>query len=133
MINLLSWGAAGLVACLGIAHFGYAVHDCLGAPKYFRPLDASLLGPMQNTKTALAPDGASYWAGILGFHLSHSLGVLMYALVIVITSLYDIVWMHPFKIGIGIAYTTISYKCWFRIPTVGIGVATTLLVFAWWF
>jgi hypothetical protein len=128
----LAASAAALIGFLGLMHLGYALHDCLRSPRYFRPLEESLLPLMRGTKTALAPEGANYWRGVLGFHLSHSIGVLMFALMIWVTSSYSIAWMQPVLVVIGTSYVVISHSCWFRIPTIGIGIATILMAFGFW-
>jgi hypothetical protein len=131
MTNILALGAAAIIAFLGLMHLGYTLHDVIRTPKFFRPLDTILLSSMRNTKTALAPNGADYWSGVLGFHLSHCIGVLMFALMISVAALYSIVWMQSVLIVVGFSYVTISYKCWFHIPTICIGLATVLMVVGW--
>jgi hypothetical protein len=133
MLNVLPLTAAALFGFLGFMHLCYTVHDCLRPPQYFRPLDVSLLTPLRNSKTALAPDGASYWAGILGFHLSHCLGILMFALLIALSTQYAIAWLQPWLIAVGLIYSSVSYFCWFRVPTICIGIGTVLLFLDWWF
>jgi hypothetical protein len=64
---------------------------------------------------------------VLGFHFSHCIGVLMFALLILLASVYGIVWLQPLLIAIGCSYVAVSYFCWFPIPTIGIGIATVLL------
>ena len=116
---------------LGLLHLGYTVHDFGARPRYFRPQNAELLTDMREAKTALAPHGRDYWSGILGFHLSHSLGVLQYALLIYLATTFGISWLKPVLVGVGISYGLISYRCWFRIPTIGVSIATALLIIGW--
>jgi hypothetical protein len=56
------------------------VHDIGPRPRYFRPRDAQLLDEMRRTRTAIGPGGRDFWSGVLGFNLSHGLGVLKFAL-----------------------------------------------------
>jgi hypothetical protein len=132
MSNLWNFAAAALFGFLGLMHLGYVVHDCLRPPRYFRPLDAALLAPLRNSKTALAPEGASYWAGVLGFHLSHCMGIFMFAVMIALSSTYAILWLQPVLIVVGISYAMVSYFCWFRVPTICNGIATVFLILGWW-
>jgi hypothetical protein len=131
MMLVLPYSAAAIVAFFGTVHLGYALHDCFKDPKYFRPLDASLLTSMQTTRTAIAPDGAHYWAGVLGFHLSHSIGVIMFGVMIWVVTSYSITWLQTVLIVTGLIYVMISHFCWFRIPTLGIGAATALMSVGW--
>jgi hypothetical protein len=133
MTGILTSAAAAIIGFLGILHFFYALHDILRAPKFFSPLDVSLLSSLRNTKTAIAPKGADYWSGVIGFNLSHCIGLLMFASMIWVGSLYGIVWMQSLLIVIGLSYVVVSYYCWFRTPTFCLSVATAFLTVAWWF
>ncbi len=87
---------------------------------------------MQSSRTAIAPDGPDYWRGVLGFHVSHGIGVLLFALLIAITTTHIIAWLKPVLVLVGIAYAAISWRCWFAIPTTGIALATSLMALGWW-
>ena len=80
---------------------------------------------------AIAPQGRDYWSGVLGFNLSHSLGVLLFALLIVVAAVYDINWLKPILTMIGLAFAFIAWRCWFRVPMMGCLIATALMVAAW--
>jgi hypothetical protein len=123
--------AAALFGVLGLMHLVYTLRDFGGRPKYFRPTDLSVLAGMQSSRTAIAPDGPDYWRGVLGFHLSHSIGMLLFGLLIVIATLYMITWLKPVLMIVGAAYAVISYRCWFNIPTIGVLLATTLMAAGW--
>ena len=127
-LNALPLVAAAILGVLGVLHLVYTARDFGARPRYFKPLKAELLNDMRQTKTALAPKGRDYWSGILGFHLSHSVGVLLFALLICVSTLYGIDWLKPVLIGVGAIYASISYRCWFHIPTISVSLATTLLV-----
>jgi hypothetical protein len=86
---------------------------------------------MQKTNTAIAPNGRDYWSGVLGFNLSHSIGVLLFALLIVVTAQYQISWLKPILALIGGTFTVIAWRCWFRIPMLSSLVATALMIAAW--
>jgi hypothetical protein len=131
-MTTLSLIAAGIFALLGLVHFVYALRDFGGHPRYFRPTDLSVLAAMQSSRTAIAPDGPDYWRGVLGFHLSHSIGVLLLALLIAITTTYAIAWLKPVLVLVGMTYAAISRHCWFAIPTAGIVIATSLMALGWW-
>ena len=128
---ILAHAAAALVALLGVLHLAYTLHDFGPRPRYVRPSDERLLEIMRAAKTAVAPNGRDYWSGVLGCNLSHSVGVLLFALLIVIATLHAITWLKPLLIAVGATYGLISYRCWFIVPTVGILVATALLIVGW--
>jgi hypothetical protein len=129
---VLAYAAAVIMALLGVLHLVYTLYDFGPKPRYFRPSDASVLEAMRVTRTNLAPDGRDYWSGVLGFNLSHSVGVLLFALLISVATQYGVGWLKPALVAVGIIYTAISYRCWFSIPTTGIGLATVLLIVGWW-
>ena len=132
-VTLFAYAAALIYAVLGGLHGLYALRDFAGKPRYFRPTDGAMLEAMRATKTAIAPRGRDYWSGILGFHLSHSIGVLLFALLIVISELYQIGWLMPVLAANGALLTIIAWRCWFHIPMIGSLVGTVLIVLAWVF
>ena len=130
-MNPLAMASAAIFAVLGILHLVYTLHDFGERPRYFRPRDAFLLPAMRQTTTAIARGGRDYWSGILGFNLSHSIGVLLFALLIVLTALYRIIWLEPVLVIVGLAFTSIAWRCWFRIPMWSCLVGTALMLAAW--
>lgn len=115
------------MAVLGLLHVIYTLRDFGAEPKYFRPTRVDLLDQMRASKTALAPKGRDYWSGVLGFHLSHSLGLLLFA-TLAATAAFDhdahlafIIPLIPF------GYALIAYRCWFQIPLIGSIVAGLLI------
>ena len=130
-MNFLAVMSGGIYAILGVLHLIYTLHDFGGRPRYFRPLDRSLLPAMRNTNTAIAPTGRDYWSGILGFNLSHSIGVLLFALLILVTAQYQISWLKPILVLVGLAFTVIALRCWFNTPMLGCLIGTALMTAAW--
>jgi len=130
---MLAIAAAAIFAVLGFLHLLYTFDDDWRSPRHFPPRDKALLEAMKQTKLALAPHGHDFWATLVGFHYSHSIGVLLVALLIVVASLYDIAWLRLILIGVGTAYTVIAWRYWFHIPLIGVLTATLLLVAAWAF
>jgi hypothetical protein len=129
-VIVLAVMSTAIFAVLGAPHLIYTIHDFGDRPKYFRPRDATLLASMRQTQTAIAPQGQDYWSGVVGFSLSHSLGVLLFALLIDMTAVYDINWLKPILTMIGLAFAFIAWRCWFRIPMVGCLIGTALMVAA---
>ncbi len=130
-MTLLAMVSAGLFAILGALHLAYTLHDFGERPRYFRPADSSLLSAMRKTHPAIAPTGRDYWSAILGFNLSHSIGVLLFALLIAVTAQYQIAWLEPILIVVGWAFVAIAWRCWFRIPMLGCLIGTVLMIVAW--
>ena len=130
-MNFAAAMSGGIYAILGVLHLIYTLHDFGGRPRYFRPLDRSLLPAMRNTNTAIAPTGRDYWSGILGFNLSHSIGVLVFALLILVTAQYQISWLKPILVLVGLAFTVIAWRCWFNTPMLGCLIGTALMTAAW--
>jgi hypothetical protein len=132
-MNVLAFGSAAIFALLGVLHLVYTLHDFGEQPRYFRPRDSSLLPAMRQTTTAIAPGGRDYWSGILGFNLSHAIGVLLFALLIVVATQYQIAWLKPLLAAIGLAFSVIAWRCWFRIPMWGSLIGTALMIAGWLF
>ena len=130
-MNLLAFASAAVFALLGVLHLVYTLHDFGKKPKYFRPRDSSLLPAMRQTTLGIAPGGRDYWSGILGFNLSHGIGVLLFALLIAVATEYQIVWLKPLLAAIGLAFAGIAWRCWFRIPMWGCLIGTALMVAGW--
>jgi len=130
-MNFLAVMSGGIYAILGVLHLIYTLHDFGGRPRYFRPVDRSLLAAMRNTNTAIAPTGRDYWSGILGFNLSHSIGVLLFALLILVTAQYQISWLKPILVLVGLAFTVIAWRCWFNTPMLGCLIGTAPMTAAW--
>src|SRR5471032_2826486 len=130
-MNVLALASAGIFVVLGALHLVYTLHDFGPKPRYFRPRDAALLPAIRSTKTAIAPQGRDYWSGILGFNLSHSIGVLLFALLIVIATEYQILWLKPVLVAVGMLFAAIAWRCWFAIPMLGCLIGTALMIAGW--
>ncbi|WP_417519657.1 LIC_13387 family protein [Minwuia sp.] len=128
MPDPLPLAAAGILALLGMLHLTCTLRDLTGKPRFFRPRDADLLSSMRETKVALAPGGRDYWTALLGFHISHSLAVLMLALLIVVASAEALTALLWLTISLTALYAFIAWRFWFAIPMWGCIVATALLL-----
>ncbi len=131
-MNHMPLVGAAIFAVLGMIHLVYTLHDFGADPRFFLPNDKTLFEAMRKSRTRIAPGGRDYWSGVLGFNLSHSIGVLLFALLIVLATLHNIAWLQPLLVLTGVIYATISYRCWFRIPTTGILIATGIIGAGWW-
>jgi len=128
---VFAYVSAAIFALLGGLHLIYTLLDFWKGPRYFAPRDKTLLEQMRATQTAIAPKGRDYWSGILGFHLSHSIGVLLFSLLIVIAAGDPILWLRVLLAATGALYVLIAWRCWFHIPMWGSLIGTGLMVAAW--
>jgi VanZ family protein len=122
---------AAVFAALGVMHAGLAAHDLLRKPKFFSPVRTDLLQKMQTTQAAIAPDSVDYWRSILSFHLSHALGILVFAVLIFAANRSDISLIKVFVLVVCVAYAGLSIRYWFFNPTVGILLGTALVISGW--
>lgn len=130
-MQTLPFLAAGILATLATLHLIYTIHDFMFEPRYFRPRDAALLESMRATRNALTPTGRDYWSALLGFHFSHSISVLLFALLIVLAGTMGIDWLKVLLVCLGAVYTWIAWRCWFHIPLAGCALATGLMITGW--
>lgn len=119
-----------LFAILGSIHLIYTLLD-LKDPKRFAPADPVVLAGMQASKTRF-PSAHSYWRSSLGFHLSHSLGLIAYALIFIALSWVaaETLFFTPIyliMIGAGVIYAILACFFWFYIPFYGSVLGSCLL------
>ena len=127
----LPLAAAAIIGILGMLHLIYAVRDIVSRPRYFVPRDPALLDAMRGTKAALAPNGHDFWSVLLGIHLTHSIGLLLFALLIVLTVVTPLPALKPLMIGVGLVLTFIAWQFFFHIPLIGVALATALMIVGW--
>ena len=131
MSYVLPLAAAAIIATLGALHLIYTLRDIVSRPRYFVPRDRALLDAMRGTQIALAPHGHDYWSVSLGIHLTHSIGLLLFALLIVLTVVTPLPALKPLMIGLGLALTFIAWRFFFSIPFIGCAAATALMIAGW--
>ena len=130
-MSLLPLGAAGIFAVLGLLHLTYTLRDMFGRPRYFAPRDGALLEAMRATRIALAPDGRDMWSVYMGFNLTHSLGLMLLALLIVLTVMLPLPALKLPMIALGLLVTLISWACFFHIPLIACAAASALMIVGW--
>ena len=102
MLYFLPLAAAAIIGVLGMLHLIYTLRDIVSRPRYFVPRDPALLDAMRGTQAALAPNGHDFWSVLLGIHLTHSIGLLLFALLIVLTVVTPLPALKPLMIGVGL-------------------------------
>ena len=133
MLEIAIWFyAAGAVPImvLGAIHALYTWRD-RAQPHYFAPRSAELLAALQTENARITP-GTTLWRAGLGFHFSHSLGILTFAALYLWLALAapqvllahpPLLWAAPVIAGV---YALLSWRYWFRIPLMGSLVSTAL-------
>jgi hypothetical protein len=130
-MSYLPLAAAAILSILGVLHLTYTVRDIVSRPRYFVPRDPAVLDAMRGTQAALAPNGHDFWSVLLGIHLTHSIGLLLFALLIVLTVVTPLPALKPLMIGVGLVLTFIAWKFFFHIPLIGVALATALMIVGW--
>lgn len=108
---------------LGSLHLRLTVMD-MKSPRAFIPAKRELLDELQNTRINLRKDVKNFWLSYLGFHFSHSAGILFYSLVVMYCALVrpDVLSDMTVRMGLvgfGAAYVLMARAFWFVIPLVG--------------
>lgn len=127
----LPLASAAIYAILGMIHLIYTLRDIVSGPRYFVPRDRALLEAMRETRLALAPHGHDFWSAMLGIHLTHSICLLLFALLIVLTVATPLPALQPLMIGLGVVLTVIAWQFFFHIPLIGCAAATVLMMVGW--
>jgi hypothetical protein len=120
---------------LGTAH---AVHTPRqpGERKGLSPADPGLAGSMARSRILLT-GRTDMWRAWVGFNLSHSLGAILFGVVVVLmgrTSAsfgHDAALFLPLAIVVSMAYLGLAVAYWFRTPILGIGLSVLLFSAAW--
>jgi hypothetical protein len=123
--------SAAIIGTFGMLHLIYTLRDIVSRPRYFVPRDPALLDAMRGTRTALAPNGHNFWTMVLGIHLTHSICLLLFALLITLTVITPLPALKPLMIGLGFVLTFIAWQFFFHIPLIAIAAATALMVVGW--
>ena len=122
---------AGVFFLLGALHLRITVAD-LKEPRKFAPAKKELLPELMETRIAMRKDVKNFWLSYLGFHFSHSVGVIFYALTVAYCGLVrpDIlsdVMVRVAIVGFGASYVLMSRAFWFIIPLAGSAIGVTLI------
>jgi len=128
----LTYIASLIMVALGTLHLIYALYDLFIHPRYFKPADKALLAAMRKTRPAISPHARDYWLAVVGFNISHAMGVLLFGLLIVLSAEPQNALLRPVVPLIALGYTLLSWRCWFFIPTIGAALTTILLALAWY-
>ena len=129
-------GAVPLVL-LGTAHVVHTPRRP-GEQKGLSPADPGLAESMARSRVLLT-GRTDMWRAWVGFNLSHSLGVVLLGLIVVLVGRtpasfeYNAAVFVPLAIVVSLAYLGLGVAYWFRTPIIGVGVSVLLFSSAWMF
>ena len=120
------FASASVIGLLGLVHLLYTFHG-----DKFDPRDAALTAALQTVSPRISRQTTMARAA-KGFHASHSLGALLFALVYGYLALYQSAllqqsaFLRLLGLAVLLAYLALAQRYWFKIPLMGIGLATAL-------
>ncbi len=123
---------AALFGLLGVAHAVLTLRD-LHVPRSFTPTDENLRRAMAEAPLRLAPQ-TTIWNAWLGFNLSHSLGLLIFATVFGGLALRDFgmvaenLFLRLGAVVVGAIYLVLALRFWFWVPAAFSAVGTLCFV-----
>jgi hypothetical protein len=125
-------------ALLGLVHLVLTLRD-LRDPKYFKPIDEGLIPALKDTGVAvMAPVYGAHtmWRAWLGANLTHGLGLLVFALLLLVVAVHDyglvsyIPAIQPLSIAVALTYMVIAVRFWFLPAVAAASVGLTCFVIA---
>ncbi|OGB21054.1 MAG: hypothetical protein A3I66_18930 [Burkholderiales bacterium RIFCSPLOWO2_02_FULL_57_36] len=114
-VTLLIFGCS-IFAILG---FGHAVLMLFTTK--FEPRDHELFEKLKIGKTSMSKTG-NMWNGIKGFHISHSLGLIIYGGFYIVLALENNSYLKSSAalnvglFGVAITYIFLAHRFWFSVP-----------------
>lgn len=125
--------SAGVIYCgLGALHAALTVWS---AGRAFSPVDQHLRAAVQSAPLRLHPD-LRFWDAWLGFNWSHSLGLIVFGLTVILFAGQDHqIYRSDVAPTVGIAmiacvYVLLAVRYWFWVPAAGTGLAALLVLLA---
>jgi hypothetical protein len=120
--------SAAIIALLGAVHLYYTL-----ASNKFHPRDADLKERLESVSPVITGQ-TTMWKGWIGFHISHSLGALLFGMIYGYLAVFRLAVLQGslFLLITGgfflIAYLILGKVYWFSRPFRGIAVALVLYV-----
>jgi hypothetical protein len=130
LAQLLIIAGALLFGLLGVLHLVYTFFT-----NKFDARDPSTTVAMKATSPILTRR-TSMWKAWVGFNASHSLGIVLFAVVYLLLAIGHmpllrqspaLVWLPVF---VGASYLVLARLYWFRTPLIGIAIASTCFLIA---
>jgi len=107
-----------------------------GERKGLSPVEPAVADSMARARVRLS-DRMDLWRAWVGFNLSHSLGVSLLGLTVLLVGRtqasfgYNAAVFVPLALVVSLAYLVLSIVYWFRGPVIGVGLASALFACAW--
>lgn len=123
LANVLLCLSAATMMLLGCIHLVYTFRG-----NRFAPREAGLQSQMERVNLVITRQ-TTMWKAWLGFNASHSLGLMLFALVYAYLALIhpSLLFQSVFLLGIGLAMLlsllAVAKNCWFSVPLWGISFA----------
>jgi hypothetical protein len=120
---------------LGVAH-ALATPLRTSQARGLSPRDPALRDAMQR-ETVLLTRRTSLWLAWVGFNLSHSLGAVLFGVVVLLvgrsqaTFLAEGAVFLPLAAVVSVLYLALGVRYWFRTPIVGIAVSAACFCVSW--
>ncbi len=127
--------AGGLFAYLGLAHAALTLRD-LVKPTAFTPTDEAVRRAMGAADVAAMP-GTNLWRAWLGVNLTHSLGLLLFAGVLLVlatgedAAIADRPLAAVALVGVAASYLIVAARFFFAIPAIIAALVLACLVGSW--
>ncbi|MBC7683375.1 MAG: hypothetical protein H7172_13680 [Ferruginibacter sp.] len=105
-----------MFAILGVGHASLMLFSTK-----FEPLDPGLLAQLKRSQAGLSKTG-NLWNGIQGFHLSHSLGLVVFGVFYTTLALENPGYLQPsttLNLGLVLVpalYIYLAHRYWFSVP-----------------
>jgi hypothetical protein len=107
-----------------------------GERKGLSPVEPAVAESMARARVRLS-DRMDMWRAWVGFNLSHSLGVSLLGLTVLLVGrtpasfAYNAAVFQPLAVVVSLAYLGLAVVYWFRGPVIGVGLSVALFACAW--
>jgi len=133
IITILVILGGAVFGVLGGLHAIYTLVD-LRKPRRLVPADPAVAQAMANTTVRMTRGRTDMWRAWVGFNLSHSLGLLLFAGLAIWAGSR----INTFPAGIipaltliGCIYVVLAVGYTFRVPAIGVAIGTACFAAAW--
>jgi hypothetical protein len=120
---------------LGVAH-ALATPQSPDDGKGLSPADPGV-GEAMARSGLLLTRRTDMWKAWVGFNLSHSLGAVLFGVVVLLAGrsqrVFDAeaAWFVPLALLVSVAYLALGVRYWFRTPILGIALSVLLFAASW--
>lgn len=128
--QLLIVAGALIFGSLGAVHLAYTFFT-----NKFDAREPSTTVAMKATSLVLTRR-TNLWKAWIGFNASHSLGILLFAIIYLLLAIGHKPWLRQspalvwLPVLVGASYLVLARLYWFRTPLIGVGIATTCFIVA---